>query len=277
MKISFSGMEVVITGGSSGIGLALAQQLAAAGARLTLLARDETKLQAARSTLEGAGHQIFSLDVSQRAAVLAFANRYEAERGAPDMLINAAGITYPGYVEDLPLDIFESMMAVNYFGTVYITKAFLPGMIARGSGRIVNIASAAGFVGVFGYAAYGASKYAVRGFSDVLRAEMKPKGVQVSIVFPPDTDTPQLAFEDPLKPPETRALAGNASLLTAAQVAQATLRGVARGQYVILPGFENKVIYRVVNLLGNGVYPLMDWLIADAQKKIRRDKDTARE
>lgn len=272
MKLTdFADKNVIITGGSSGIGLALARQLADKGAVLTLLARGAERLLSARDTLSHpARHRVVSLDVSDREAVAAFAADY-LKTAAPDLLVNAAGITYPGYVEDLSLDIFESMMAVNYFGTVYITKSFLPAMIARGQGHIVNISSAAGFLGVFGYAAYGPSKYAVRGFSDVLRAELKPKGLRVSIVFPPDTDTPQYAFETPLKPFETKALAGNAGLLTAEQVATEILRGVSRGAYVILPGTETKLLYRAVNLLGNGVYPLMDFLIARAVKdKMRK-------
>ena len=99
-------------------------------------------------------------------------------------------------------------MDLNYFGTVNMVKALLPAMLERGSGHIVNISSVAAFLGVFGYSAYGASKYAVRGFSDVLRAEVKPLGVRVSVVFPPDMDTPGLANENKTKPFETHEIEG---------------------------------------------------------------------
>jgi len=118
---------------------------------------------------------------------------------------------------------------------------------------------------VFGYSAYGASKYAVRGFSDVLRAELKPRGIHVSVIFPPDTDTPQLAYETPFKPPETRALSSTGGVLTADQVAQAILKGIIRRQYIILPGTETKLLYHLNNLLGNAIYPLMDWMIRKAR------------
>jgi 3-dehydrosphinganine reductase len=140
-------------------------------------------------------------------------------------------------------------------------------MLDRGSGYIVNISSGAGYLGLFGYTAYGAAKYAVRGFSDVLRAEVKPLGIHVSVVFPPDTDTPQLAYENKFKPFETRAITGNGGVLPADKVAKDILRGVERGKYVIVPGLQNSIAYRLSGLLGSGLYPVMDWLVADARKK----------
>jgi 3-dehydrosphinganine reductase len=144
-------------------------------------------------------------------------------------------------------------------------------MIKRGSGTIVNIASQAGFIGVFGYSAYSGSKYAVRGLSDVLRAELKPLGIHVSIVFPPDTQTPQLDFEAPLKPIETKEIAGSSRVMSAEAVSEAILNGIHKGRYVILPGTEGKLFYRLTNLLGNLTYPIMDWLVRKAQKKKSRD------
>ena len=266
---------VLITGGSSGIGLALAQQLAADGARVWLMARRKKVLEAAFRELPGVDGQrggILPADVSDWEQIQAAVMRMEREVGAPDLLVNSAGETYPGYVQELPLEIFEKLMAINYLGTVYATRAVLPGMIARGSGHIVNLSSITGFLGIFGYTAYGATKYAVRGFSDALRAEVKPLGVRVSIAFPPDTDTPQLAYENEFKPPETKALSGNAGVLSPQAVADEILRGVARGRYVILPGLEAKLFYRLSNLIGNAVYPLMDWLVRDARRSANTKK-----
>lgn len=255
---------VLITGGSSGIGKALAILLSRAGARLWLLARGKEALLQTQAQLSSESH-IVPVDVADWEQVQKAVDEIRRVSGAPDMVINSAGVTHPGYVQDLPIEIFHRMIAVNYLGTVHVVKAVLPAMIARGSGHIVNISSVAGFLGVFGYTAYGASKYAVRGFSDTLRAELKPLGIRVSIVYPPDTDTPQLAYEAPLKPPETKALAGNAGLMSAEAVAQAILRGVARGRYTILPGMETKLLYKLSHWLGDGVYPIMDWLIARAR------------
>ena len=272
MKASVAGKVVLITGGSSGIGLALAKQVAAEGARVALVARRVEHLEAALASLPGEGHHIYPCDVADVDAVTAMAEQVQAEMGTPDWVINSAGITHPGYFWELSLEVFYDMMRVNYFGTVHVCKAFVPGMMARGSGRIVNVSSVAGFVGVFGYSAYGPSKFAVWGFSDVLRSELKPHGIKVHVVFPPDTDTPQLHYEMPLKPPETRILAETGGLLSAEQVAKETLWGVRRGKYVILPGSDPKWMWKAAHLLGCGTYKVMDFLLWRARRKIAREQ-----
>jgi len=271
MKKSFEmfyGKTALISGGSSGIGFALSRRLAEAGANVWMLARKKANLEIALAELPQSDHQHHGIlvgDVSDWGQVIQLIRQMKEDIGIPDIVINSAGITQPGYVQDLPIDIFQKMISVNYLGTVYVIKALLPDFIARGHGTIVNISSVAGFIGVFGYSAYGASKFAVRGFSDVLRAELKSFGIQVSVVFPPDTDTPQLAYETPFKPPETRALSSSGGLLTANQVAEAILQGVIHKQYIILPGAEAKLLYHLNNLLGNAIYPLMDYLIRKAR------------
>lgn len=261
----YAGKLALVTGGSSGIGLALARQLAGHGARVWILGRRPEALAAAQRQIGDACRTLVA-DVADWAQVRQAVAEIEDAAGTPDLVINSAGVTRPGYVQDLEIQVFYEMVAINYLGTVHVVKAVLPGMLARGSGQIVNISSMAGFLGVFGYSAYGASKYAVRGFSDVLRAELKPHGIRVSVVFPPDTDTPQLAYEEPFKPAETRALSGTAKVLSAEAVAGEVLRAMERGRYIILPGFDARLMYHLNNLLGNGVYPIMDWLIARARR-----------
>jgi 3-dehydrosphinganine reductase len=234
--------------------------------RKELLEAALKEVEAARlTTAQRCG--IFPADVSQADQAAAAVEYVSSQAGIPDLLVNSAGITHPGYVQDLSLEIFRSMMDVNYFGTVYVIKAALPAMIQRGSGHIINISSMAGFLGAFGYSAYGASKFAVRGFSDVLRSEMKPLGIRVSIVFPPDTDTAQLAYEAPFKPPETKALSGNAKVMSPEAVARITLQQAARGRYIILPGSDTQLFYWLNSHLGNLAYPVLDWMIARARKK----------
>ncbi len=263
----------LVTGGSSGIGLATARKLAAQGAHVWLLARDHERLAAALDQVKSAQVNppqkcgVIEVDVTDAEQVTKQLSSFMSETGVPDLLVNSAGVAHPGYFEKLDLSIFDWMMKVNYFGTVYVTKAIVPGMIQRRSGRIVNISSMAGYLGVFGYSAYGASKYAVRGFSDVLRAEMKPLGIQVSVVFPPDTETPQLEYEDQFKPAETREISGSAKAMSADTVADDILRGVARGKYTIKPGFESKLYYRLSGLVGDLIYPIMDRMVTQARKK----------
>ncbi|MRR10567.1 SDR family NAD(P)-dependent oxidoreductase, partial [bacterium] len=171
-RIEYEGRTALVTGGSSGIGLALAKLLAERGAQVWLLARRKDLLETARGEI-GHGCRGLAVDVSDWKAVQKAVGQVEKEAGTPDLVFNSAGVTRPGYVQDLDVDVFRQMIEINYLGTVHVVKAVLPGMLKRGSGWIVNISSAAGFLGVFGYTAYGASKYAVRGFSDALRAEMK--------------------------------------------------------------------------------------------------------
>lgn len=283
-KDYWQGKIALITGGSSGIGLALAQSLADQGAHVWLLARGVEGLEVALKSLNCDDSQqcdMISADVSDWAQVSAAVTQVEAEIGVPDLVVNSAGVAHPGYFRDLGIDIFHWTTEVNYYGTVYVCKAVLPGMAARGSGHIVNISSGAAFIARFGYSAYAATKYAVQGFSDVLRSELKPLGIDVSIVFPPDTDTPQLTYEKELQPPETKTLSGIASLispdwedkatlLTPEQVADMIIPKIEQRKYMILPGFEMKLLYWLSRIVGSSIYPVLDWLIARAQRNLHR-------
>ncbi len=270
--ITFKNKLVIITGGSSGIGQALARQFAEKGAHVHIWARREVLLRETLSTLGGDGdHAYRVVDVGEREQVENAFARVQTEAGVPDIIVNNAGVTHPNYIEKIPLEIFEQMIQVNYLGTVYLTQLALPAMLARGSGHIVNISSTAGFIGAFGFSAYGASKFAVRGYSDVLRSEMKYRGIDVSIVFPPDTDTPMMADENKYKPFETKEISGSAGMLSPDEVAEATLAGIAKKKYLILPGFSNRFFFVLNNFLGGLIYPLMDFMVKQALKKKKKE------
>jgi len=265
---------VLITGGSSGIGLAAAKQLSAAGAHIWLSARRKDVLEAALMEVEAARRDasqlcgIFCADVSDAELAGRMVQSVIENAGIPDVVINSAGDTQPGYVQELELDVYERLMQVNYFGTVYVTKALLPEMLKRGSGHIINISSMAGYLGVFGYSAYSATKYAVTGFSEVLRAELKPHGIHVSVAFPPDTETPQLAYEEPFKPVETKAISGNAKALSAEKVAKAILQQAEKGRFLIFPGTDSRLFYLLSSKLPKSlVFGLLDQLAASGKKK----------
>lgn len=267
------GNVAVVTGGSSGIGRAIASGLANRGMDIWLVAQRKDILESARLEVETHKQnqsqmiRIIPADVSDIKQVQLVAEKVIEQSGPPNLLINSAGVAHPGYVEELDISIFNWMMEVNYFGTVFITKEFLPVMLKNGSGYIVNISSIAGIISAFGYTAYGASKFAVKGFSDALRQEMKLHQIGVSVVFPSDTDTPQLEYENRIKPPETKALGSMGGSMTAVEVAKETLAGIERGRYMIIPGLEGKILYHANGLLGLGINPIIDYLIADAVKK----------
>ncbi len=146
-------------------------------------------------------------------------------------------------------------MAVNFFGSLYSIQAALPTLERQHQGQIVLISSGAGLIGIYGYTAYAPSKFALRGLAESLRGELKTKGITVSIVYPPDTDTPQLAKENETKPPETKAITQTAATWTALAVAQSILRGIERQQNEITPGLEMTILNRWHSLLR----PLLNW------------------
>jgi len=164
------------------------------------------------------------------------------------------------------------MMELNYFGTVYVTKELLTAMLNRNSGYIVNTSSIAGFMGTYGYTAYGASKFAVRGFSDALRAEMKLHCIGVSVVFPPNMQTPGFDHENTLKPHETKALEGNTSTMSIETVAKEIIKGIERGSYIILPGMEGKLLYRINGWAGGLINYYMDRIVDRAYHQANKSK-----
>jgi 3-dehydrosphinganine reductase len=276
--MDFHHQHTIITGGSSGIGRATARLLTQRGAHVSIIARRQELLDETLAELEALRAnptqclRAYSADVTDWEQTQQAIADLTADGCPPDILINAAGFAHPGYFEELLLDIFRYSMDEDFFGTLYPIKAVLPMMMERRSGHIVNFSSVAGFLGVFGYTAYGAAKFAVRGFSDVLRQELKPHGIHVSVIFPPDTDTPQLHYENQFKPLETRRIAGAAKALTADQVAQALVRGIERRRVYILPSFDAKLYF----LLSNGFSGLFRWYFDRVIAKARREREAQR-
>ena len=272
MKNSYVNKHVLVTGGSSGIGLAVAKLAASQGANITILGRRLEVLEQAQQEIQKARSadtfvQILSADVSQETEIHQALSGLIAERGLPDVVVNCAGVTHPGAFHELSTDIFRWNMDINYFGTVYVLKTLVPGMIQRRSGSIINISSGAGLFVFYGYSAYGASKSAVNGLSEALRMEMKPYGIQVSLVLPADTDTPQLAYENQFKPEITRMINQVGGLMQPEQVAKEILEQAARGKYLILPGNDIKFLYVLLRIFGRGAfYAYFDGLVRRAFK-----------
>lgn len=278
MKISHDigpGRIALITGGSSGIGLALAKKLAQAGSHIWLVARGLERLETALAELEVirvSPDQRFGLsaaDLSDPAQAEQVVNQVIEAVGVPDVLINSAGIVEPGSFDDLSLDDFHEQMDVNYFAMIYVIKAALPGMCKRGTGTIVNIASFAAVMGVYGYTAYAASKFAVRGFTEALRSELKPQGIHVVLVYPPDTDTPQLAYDNEKKPLETKAISATASkVMSAETVAAEIIKSIHRRRFAVIPGFDAKFFFTAVGISSAAIFLIVDRIIA----RTRRDQ-----
>jgi 3-dehydrosphinganine reductase len=255
VRVLWEGQRVFVTGGTSGIGLALATELVGRGAHVWICAPEAAAVEETVAGLR-AGARVdqrvggVALDVSDRAAVEVVRDVVLEGLGGLDVVVNNAGIATVAVAEETSPEDYERMMAVNYFGTVWVTRTFLPHLVAQRHGAICCVSSSLGEIGVYGYTAYGASKFAVVGYCACLRQDLLRHGVSVHVALPPDVDTPQLRANLPKKPPETRALAETARLFTAGEVARAILDGVAAGRFRIVIGRANRFILGV-----NGAAP----------------------
>jgi 3-dehydrosphinganine reductase len=240
----YQGKSIVITGGSSGVGKVLAGRLARRGAKLALLARDPDRLASVRDAL-GEPARVFVCDVTDATAVQTTMQAVAESQGPPHMLFNSAGILREGYFEKIPEEVFRQVMEVNFFGTLNCTRAVLPFFRENGQGRLVNMSSLAGLMGVFGYSAYCASKFAVKGLSDALRMELRPQNVKVHVVCAPEFDSPMVDEMNKDRTVENREVIHMLPVLSAQDVAQATLDGIERNAYLIVPGRRSRLVARL--------------------------------
>jgi short-subunit dehydrogenase len=180
------GKTVLITGGSRGLGLALAREMAVQGARLAICGRDAESLERARASLERLGAEVVAVpcDVTERASVETLLQEVHRRLGPIDVLVNNAGVIEVGPAETMSLADYEEAMATNFWGMLHPTLAVLPEMRQRRAGRIVNITSIGGKLGIPHLVPYSASKFAAVGFSQGLRAEVAADGIKVVTVVP---------------------------------------------------------------------------------------------
>lgn len=281
MTNKISGKTALVTGGSSGIGLATAELLSSLGADIWIIARDKERLQNALEQIRKARYEekqrfgMTSADITDIKQARAAVAEAEKNLGHIDILINSAGDNLaPGLFHEIDVEQLRDTMELNYFGTINITNAALPRMIERKAGHIVNISSVYGFYGGFGNSAYCASKFAIRGLSDSLRAELKPQGINVTVVFPGDTDTPQLKREIKARTPVLKALNEQplyySPPIPVEKVAQMIVSGIIKKKYIILPG--SKFLWQ---LIGFGyqfgyTYKIVDYLVGGALRKVKR-------
>jgi 3-dehydrosphinganine reductase len=253
----------------------LARLLAEGGWDLTLLARDPGRLEAARVELAGRGARVLvhSVDVADPAGVEWAVRSAVRAHGPPSLVVAGAGMVVPRLFEAQPLEAFRRSMDVNYFGALHLARASLPAMRAAGGGRIVLIASAAALLGLYGYTSYAPAKFAVRGLAEALRSELAPDGIGVSLVYPPDTDTPGYRDEVRTRPEVTSRVAGTGGMIGAEQVARAILRGVRRGRFVIAPSWEMATL----SILHSLIAPLLHrfWFDPQIARALRRERGSA--
>jgi len=255
----FKGLNAIVTGGSSGIGLEVARTLLSKGAKITLMARERKRLESASSELGSS--ELISVDVSDTASV---SDAFSVISGGIDILVNCAGIAHPGRFQDLDRQVLRRTVEVNLIGTMNACSCALP-MMSEG-GHIVNISSIAGIVGLYGYTAYSASKFGVIGFSEALRMELVPRGIGVSVVLPPDTRTPQLVYEEALKPPETRAISSVIEPQDPAWVADRIVEAMSERRFLVVLTAKGKGVHAAQRLVPGLTRWFLDWKVRTAER-----------
>jgi NAD(P)-dependent dehydrogenase (short-subunit alcohol dehydrogenase family) len=241
--------HIFITGGASGIGLELARIYLAEGAAVSLfdiqpLDRALAMLQAQVPTAQRVqGFSLDVVDVEQVAAVF----RQAADPHPPTRVIHCAGVTLARAFADTSADAFASVININVLGSRHVVAAALP-LLGRG-GQLALVASMAGLIGCYGYSAYAASKYAVVGLAEVLRLELRAQGIDVSVVCPPEVDTPMVQQERLERPKGTSAMKLLAGTLSVEQACRSIHDGLQRRHFLIIPGYRARLLHLSASVL----------------------------
>jgi 3-dehydrosphinganine reductase len=259
----------LITGGSSGIGRALALRLARDGFDLALLARGVDRLEETRRLVADqvpeAQVMCYPADVGDTDAVSGAVDKVLSQMGPPAWVVLNAGIARPGRFLEQPLEDHLDQMRTNYLGALHVAHAVAPAMAETGRGHMVFVSSGAAFFGIYGYGAYAPSKFAMRGLAEVLRVELAPRGIHVTLAYPPDTDTPQLVEECRTKPAATKAITAGGGLWSAERVAAQIVTAARRRRFLVAPGAQ-------MRLLAHG-HSLLSPLLRVYQARIARKHD----
>ena len=261
-RLSLPGQHAFITGGSSGVGLHTALHLASLGCHVTIVARDKAKLKQAEEQIkaEAAKHHQHSVRVESLSCDISDEHQtrltvHQADSFAPiTLLIHCAGSATPGHFEELPTSSHTAHYQLNYLGAVHCLKALVPLFKARRNGRIVLVSSLCALTGIFGYTAYGASKFALRGMAEALHMETAPYGIFVSVVCPPDTNTPGYETENQHKPQETKLISEGSGLFQPEALGLCVVDVLRRWRFLASVGFDG----RALCLLGTGTSPAGD-------------------
>jgi NAD(P)-dependent dehydrogenase (short-subunit alcohol dehydrogenase family) len=260
----FTGKVAVVTGAASGIGRALAVELARRGARLAICDVDVVGLAETEALVrsEGADVRADPLDVSQRELVLAYADTVVEHFGVVNLVINNAGIAFTGTIEQMSFKDFDRVMDVDFWGVVSGTKAFLPHLIASGDGHVVNISSVFGLFSVPSQSAYNAAKFAVRGFTEALRQEMinGDRPVKVTCVHPGGIATNIARNSEQVDGVDHDRLASSFDRLARTspdKAAEVILAGVEKNRARVLIGADAWVLDKLVRVTGSGYQRLV--------------------
>jgi NAD(P)-dependent dehydrogenase (short-subunit alcohol dehydrogenase family) len=247
-----AGKTIYITGGCSGTGLAAGKMLARLGAHIVILdlSPSEPALREIGLARRAANQLVagYRINIADRKIAMGAVALAAAECGAPDILINMAGIAVAEEFINMTSETFDRVMQVNVYGTRNIVEAVLPFMISRGSGKLVLAGSMGGILPVYGYTAYGTSEFAVVGLAQCLRCELKPRGISIACFCPGEMETPGLAQEHRMLHPATRALMEVVGTMPPEAAARDLVKGIRNNRFLIIPGLKMKLIWWLYRL-----------------------------
>ncbi|MBV8860734.1 MAG: SDR family oxidoreductase [Mycobacterium sp.] len=252
-QTTFAGKRCLLTGAASGIGRATALRLAARGAELYLTDRNAEGLALTVADARALGAQVpehRALDIATYDDVASFAQEIHAEHPSMDIVMNIAGVSAWGTVDRLSHEQWTKMVAINLMGPIHVIESFVPPMVAaRRGGHLVNVSSAAGLIGLPWHAAYSASKFGLRGLSEVLRFDLARYRIGVSVVVPGAVDTPLVNTveiagvdrDDPVVDRWVNRFSGHA--VTPERAADKILAGMAKNRFLIYTSADIRALY----------------------------------
>jgi short-subunit dehydrogenase len=248
---SIKGKICLITGAGSGIGKDVAIVAARRGARLILTSQTPAKLESTVSDIRRLGGEVLyseALDMASYESVHTFSKEVTERFGAVDILINVAGISLWGAVEHLDYARWRKVIDINLFGTIHFIENFIPQMVsAHKGGHVVNVSSAAGMLGMPLHAAYSASKYGIVGITDVLYIDLKPHGINVSLVCPGAVKTPIMDSTEVVgsneESRERFRKVFERVAIPSSTAAESIVRGIEKNRYLIYTNFDIRILY----------------------------------
>jgi 3-dehydrosphinganine reductase len=272
-KQPFREKVAIICGGSKGIGKATAKTIVELGGNVLLIARGQEVLMETQAELTNLSSDLqfietASCDTTDMEKLKPILESF-INKNFPDYLINVVGDNHPDYVQNLDLKDFEKVMNSNYYGQLVPTLILLPYFMEAKKGHIAFVSSVMGFMGMMGNATYAPSKYAIVGFAETLRNELSPYKINVSILYPPDTDTPLLKRADTMRPKEQFIISEKGGLLSAEQVAEDFIKGLLKNKFEIFPG-KAKFVNKMFRLFPNLVRSVIDKDYLKARKKLEK-------
>jgi short-subunit dehydrogenase len=251
------GSDVLVTGASSGIGAAIARELAGRGANVTLVARSAGPLEEVAAEIAQAGGtaRVEPADLSSVEEIDSLAQRVLAAGGPPDVLVNNAGAGRWLAVDETPAGEAMQMMALPYFAAFELTRALLPAMLERGSGRIVNMTSLAGYVHIPGATGYAVARWAMRAYASQLREDLRGTGVGVTLMAPSEVDSPYFDNNPGARERIPRAVVMMGGAVTCEVVAEYTAKAIEHERDEVIVPKRAELMVKLTPP------PLMNWLV----------------